>query len=207
MDKIRILDNLSEYYVDYDGFYNELDVKVQTNWSLYYPDKNANILQFVDSFLWQSNNLERKIAHERIPKRYDALVDACILTGSNTADRMTPRWEKEDRYFFSSKDKIMQQAMDSVPYRKWEAAIKLWKKAAELTKSNKTKYQAYDNIAVAYEIVGDMPKALTYIEKALREFTNQLYASEEDGYLLIDYRRNVPKRNEEYKLLKQQLGN
>lgn len=202
-----LTDDISEYYLNEENFYDELNVKVNTNWSIYYLDNKKDNIQFADSFLWHSQNYDRKMALDSLPKRYDALVDACILTGSNIADRMIPRWDKEDRYFFENKNELMTQAMDSVPYRKWSKAIELWNKAAETLKSNKIKYQAYNNIAAAYEIIGDIDKAIDYITKAVDTYSKGGTYSEKDGYFLISYQQILQARKKELKLLNQQLGN
>jgi len=207
LERIFFSDNISEFYLDDGEFYNELDVKVKTEWSIYDIDSRSNTIQFVDSFLWQSSNYDRKITRDSLPKRYDALVDACILSGSNIADRMIPQWEKEDRYFFLSNNKLMNQAMDSVPYRKWEKAIELWKIAADSSKSEKIKYQSYNNIAVSYEIIGNIDNAIDYALKALNSFSNYSYGSDKDRSLLVAYNLSLKKRKDELKLLQKQLGN
>ncbi|VBB43321.1 conserved hypothetical protein [uncultured Paludibacter sp.] len=207
LNKVQLTDNISEFYTEEGSFYNELDVKVKTDWTMYYPDKKNTNIQFVDSFLWTSDNYDRMKARDELPKRYNALVDATILTGSNIADRMIPRWEKEDRYFFCPKDKLMLQAMDSVPLRKWDKAIELWKTAAETSTKNKIKYQAYNNIAIANEIIGNMDEAVNYAKKALDTYSMIPYSSDKDGYQLITYYQNIVNRREEMKLLKKQLGN
>lgn len=206
LDKVYITDHNEEFYTEYGSYGNETEVKVKTDWTLYYLDMKAHSIQFVDSFYWSSYDFDRKTASLNLPNRYNALVDASILLGSNTAERMVPRWEKEDRYFFAPKDSKMQQAMDSVPYLKWQQAITLWEKAAETSKSNKIKYQAYNNIAVSYEIIGNFEKANIYADKALETYLHTANTSEKDGYTLVNYVQSISKRQDELKLLNKQLG-
>lgn len=207
LNNVNTTDNISEYYTEEGIFINELDVKIKTDWSIYYLDKTANTIQFVDSFLWQNEDYSRDKSRKELPSRYNALVDANILTGTNTATRMIPRWEKEERYFFTSRNKIMKQAMDSVQYRKWEKAIELWKTAAENSNSNKTKYQSFNNIANGYEILGNMDTAIQYAKKSLDTLANMSISSDKDAYILINNYKNLVKRREEMKILKQQIGN
>lgn len=210
LNKIELNDCRYEVLVENDEVYkyiNEIDVKTKTDWTIYPLDgKNTNI-QYVDSFLWQTENYDRKIAYEELPSRYDALVDASILSGANIAERMMPRWEKEDRYFFVNNNKSMKQAMDSVSYRKWDKAIELWKNATEKSKSNKIKYQSYCNIATAYEILGNIDQAIYYIQQALETISKNSYAIEKDGFYIVSYEQNLLNRKNEMKILKQQIGN
>ena len=210
LNKVVVNDCRYEFLVENDqGFkyINEIDVKTKTDWTIYPLNGKAINIQYVDSFLWQTESYDRKKSFEELPSRYDALVDASILTGANIAERMIPRWDKEERYFFVSNNKSMQQAMDSVSHRKWEKAIELWENAAQTSKSNKIKYQSYCNIATSYEILGDIDQAIKYIENAENTITNNSFALEKDGFYILTYHQNLLKRKIETKILKQQIGN
>lgn len=208
VNRISISDEVMEFYnADTQEFYNDLDVKVKTDWSVFYPDKKLQSIQFLDSFLWQSSDYNRNRSRDKLPKRYDALVDANILTGTNVAARMIPRWEKEDRVFFGSGNKLMMQAMDSVAKTNWKGAIELWKTAVNTPKSGKIKYQAYHNIANAYEIIGDMDNAVEYAKKAVETYSQASYSDTNDGYILAESLGNLIKRKKEMEIIKRQLGN
>lgn len=182
-----------------------LDVMIDSKWTIHYPtDSVSNFKNFTDKFSWE----EEKI--NSLPNRYDALVDACILTGSNISDRMIPQWGKEDRYFYAPKKSLFVQAMDSVTYRKWPAAIELWKKASTTSKSSRTKFHAYNNIAIGYEIMGDFDYAMLYASKAIEIYPYIIIFSttnENRIYELMDYYDTLKNRKEEAKLLDRQLGN
>lgn len=153
LDHIQLNDIVGNYYENY-SMISALDVKVNTTWSIHYPNNTLSThKQFEDEFSWEETT------SKNLPERYDALVDACILAGSNIAERMIPRWEKQERYFYTPKKTLMQQAMDSVEVRNWKSAISLWKQASDQTKNFKSKYQAAHNQSIAYEILGDIDNA------------------------------------------------
>lgn len=208
VNRINIQDEIFEYYNGgSEEFYNDLEVKVKTDWAVFYPDKKVQNIQFLDSFLWQSGDYNRVRSRDKLPKRYDALVDASILTGTNVAARMIPRWEKEDRVFFSSGNKQMTQAMDSVSKTNWAGAIELWKNAAATAKNAKIKYQSFHNIANAYEIKGDMDKAIEYAKRALDTYSESTNTRDNDGYIIATSYQNLINRKKEMDLIKRQLGN
>lgn len=182
-----------------------LDVKIDTKWTIHYPtDSASHFKQFTDEFSWEEEKLNN------LPDRYDALVDACILTGSNISDRMIPQWGKEDRYFYTPKKSLFVQAMDSVTYRNWPAAIQLWKQAAELTKNSNTKFHAFNNIAIACEIMGDLNNAILYASKAIEIYPYIIIFSsttEDEIFEMINYYETLKKRKEDARLLDKQLGN
>lgn len=204
LDHILVEDDVNVFYTDYGEAQNALDVKVITSWSVHYPNKTSpQMKQFTDEFSWESKSVGE------LPSRYNALVDACILTGSNVADRMIPRWEKQDRYFYTSSKKLMQQAMDSVAHRSWGGAITLWKKAASEYKQPRNQYQIYNNIGIAYEILGDIDNALRYGQQALDIYTGTIalfLIDNADVLRQIEYVEFLKKRKNEIAQIKQQLS-
>jgi tetratricopeptide (TPR) repeat protein len=204
LDHIQTLDEFGRYFVDY-YIVNALDIKVISTWSVHYPDNTASThKQFTDEFSWESENAQN------IPTRYNALVDACILTGSNVAERLIPRWEKQDRYFYTPNHPKMQQAMDSVVTRNWKSAISLWEEAINSTRKNNTKFKAYNNISIAYEILGDINKALEFNQKAINLYpylaTILSSSSGNEIYEIINHNAFLKKRKEEIELIKKQLS-
>ncbi|MHB9054546.1 MAG: DUF6340 family protein [Paludibacteraceae bacterium] len=202
LDHIQLTDRLTKFN---DENLSSLDIKVDTKWTIHYPNDSAGkFKEFSDDFSWEEDNITK------LPNRYDALVDACILTGSNISDRMIPRWEKQDRYFYTPNKPLFVQAMDSVTYRNWPAAIELWEKASNTTKNYNTKFQASNNIAIAYEILGNLDKAMLYASKAIEYYpyiTVISSDSQDNIYNVLDYYSALKKRKEEIKLLDNQLGN
>ncbi len=201
LEHIQISDNL----IKNAGInLNALDVRIDTKWIIHYPTDSASVFkEFSDEFSWEDDKANK------LPNRYDALVDACILTGYNISDRLIPRWEKADRYFYAPKKELFVQAMDSLTYKNWPAAINLWQKASESTKNNRLKFEAYNNIAVAYEITGNLNKAMEYASKAVEIFPYMTVFSSstlDEIYEMIDYYDVLEKRKQEATLLDKQLN-
>ena len=202
LDHIQTTDNLVRSTGDY---ISALDVKIDTKWTIHYPTDSVSIFkEFTDEFSWEEADVKN------LPNRYDALVDACILAGSNISDRMIPRWNKEERYFYTPKKALFVQAMDSVTYRNWPAAIELWEKASSLSKNQSTRFHAFNNIAIAYEIAGNLDKALFYASKAIETYPYIIVfstSSAEEIFNMLDYYEVLKQRKEDAKLLDKQLNN
>lgn len=180
-----------------------VDVLVESKWSIHYPnDTVATSKDFTDEFSWE----EAKSSD--LPSRYNALVDACILAGSNIADRMIPRWEKQDRYYYTPKSPAyMKDAMTSISQRKWEEAISHWDKA-DNKEGYKTRYYAANNKAITYEIMGDIDKAIDNTVKAIEYYQNIVFVapSQDEILSLVDYYRYLKNRKDELILINKQLG-
>lgn len=205
LDHVLTRDYTGEYYyTDTYNTYAALHIDVYSTWSIHYPDDSKPAyFQYADEFSWEDRTISR------LPDRYDALVDASLLTGSNVVDRLIPRWEKQERYFYTPKKPLMIQAMDSVAHRNWEAAILLWQKAANETKNSSLKFYAVNNIAIAYEVLGDYDKAIDYALQAvhLYEHVFVFNISQHQGiYSALEYLEFLKKRKEEIELLNKQLS-
>ena len=104
----------------------------------------------------------------------------------------------------------MQQAMDSVVTRNWKSAISLWEEAINSTRKNNTKFKAYNNISIAYEILGDINKALEFNQKAINLYpylaTILSSSSGNEIYEIINHNAFLKKRKEEIELIKKQLS-
>lgn len=208
LDKITVNDDLIEYYVNESStFLSTLDVKFETFWSVQYPNNpKITSVQFKDTIYWESESYYRKKAMSDIPNRSDALIDGSLYVGQKTINRFIPYWDKVDRYLFKSNNKLMKQGLDSVYVKNWTSAIENWEKAIKNTKSTKVQAQAQNNIAVAYEIIGNMDKASDYAAKSYYSFS-KIPIDEFSSYSrLIDYMNELEQRKSEISVLKKQLG-
>lgn len=208
LDKIKVNDDLSEYYLPETGtFLSTLEVKYETSWSIYYPNKpEIATLQFKDTVYWESESYFRKKTMADLPNRADALVDGALNVGQKSVNRFVPYWEKADRYFFNSRNKLMKKGIDSVYVKNWKSAIEYWEKVLKKSKSNHIKYQAYNNIAIAYEILGDIDKALEYATLSYYSIGKLSMVDYDSFNRVTEYINELTQRKREISKLKIQLG-
>jgi len=208
LDKIEVNDKLSEYYLQESSTYlTTLEVKYMSYWSIYYPDKTEAInVNFKDSIFWESESYSRRKALSDIPDRSNALIDGALYVGQNSIKRFVPYWDKVDRYFFNPKNKEMRQGMDSVYVKNWKAAISHWTKALEKSKKTRIQAEASNNIAIAYEILGDMDKAIEYTTQSLYTFGTLTLVDYESFNRISEYLNELTQRKKDIEILKQQLG-
>ena len=207
LDKIRVNDNIDEYFLqDENSYYASLVVRLETQWSIHYPNKQKfESITFKDTLFWEAAGIQRTKALLKLPKRWDALVDGALYVGKNSVNKLIPYWDKTDRYFFLTNNKFIKQGMDSVYVKNWEAAIKIWENALN-SKNKSTIAKALNNIAIAYEILDDFEKADESITNAL-ETLNSSSVFVEKNYLYIQqYYADLKKRKKEIQLINKQLG-
>lgn len=207
LDKIKVNDRVADYY-DNEGnyFYALLEANYETTWSVSYPKLNkTQSFTFKDTIYWDAESYQRKRALDALPNRYNALIDGALYVGQNTMKKLVPWWDKEDRYFFNVDKKIVKQGLDSVYVKNWTAAIDIWKQG--LTKSNiPTQAKLLHNIAVAYEISGDMPKAIESINKSLAVYETASVMDYNHYLTIFQYSESLKKRKREIDAINLQLG-
>lgn len=207
LDKIKVSDRIVEYYnEESSSFYAMLEANYESNWSVIYPELNVTqSISFKDTIYWDNEAYQRKKAVDGLPNRYNALIDGALYVGQSAMKKFVPWWDKEERYFFLTQNKVLKQGMDSVYVKNWKDAALIWENG--LAKANTTlQAKLLYNIAIVYEIMGDMDKAKQYIEKSFAIYeTNSVI--DYNHYLTIrQYKDKLQKRIREIAEINKQLG-
>ncbi len=207
LDKIKVNDRVADYYDNEENyFYAILEANYETNWSVSYPKLNkTQTYSFKDTIYWDAESYQRKKAIEALPNRYNALIDGALYVGQTTMKKLVPWWDKEDRYFFNTDNKVVKQGLDSVYVKNWTAAIEIWEKGL-LNTNIPTQAKILYNIAVAHEINGNMPKAIEYVKKSLSTYETASIMEYNHYLTIYQYVETLEKRKKEIDNINQQLG-
>lgn len=209
LDFISAQDGLKEYFLENIGIYLAvLEMKYESLWSVHYPNQSeVDTFVFKDTLYWETEAYSRKEALENLPSIETAALDGVLLFGLNTVDRFIPYWDEVDRYFYSSKNKYMLNGVDSISVKNWEGAISDWEKVLASTKNKSVRANAYNNIAIVYEILGDYDRSIEYIDKAIESMDSSFSYNSGRGFQFAAYKKELLRRKSESTLLEKQLGN
>lgn len=129
----------------------------------------------------------------------NATNDVSRGAGELYAKRITPSWYTVTRYFYNKpkKNKELMRGVRQSGVADWTGAIESWKQAMKTAKKDKHAARAAYNIAVAYEVLGDLQKAKEWISKSYVEYGLKDAKEYSD---IIDYRIR------QERILKEQLG-
>jgi len=208
LDRMKVNDKIAELY---DGtnysYYAALIARYETQWSVHYPGNDQyGTVAFRDTVFWDAESFQRKNAWDALPERANAIIDGALYVGQNSVKRFMPYWEKADRYFFSTNNKKLKQGIDSIYVKNWKAAIDIWESAMNKGGAG-LKAKLANNIAIAYELSGDVNKAKEYSQKAL-EYIQQNSIIDAKYFVTINnYATELKKRNKEIEIIDKQLGN
>lgn len=208
LDRVKVNDKIDEYYLEDNAvFYVTLEARYETRWSIYYPERTTfESATFRDTVYWDAQAKRKNIALSDLPKRSDALIDGAMYAGRRSVDRFIPYWDKVDRYFYTSNNKYLSAGIDSATVRNWNGAIQNWKKIVNSKKSYQLRGKAANNIAIAYEVMGDIKNALKYSEIAVNYSMKSLFMDIKTSVAIVAYFDELTRRNAEIELLDKQLG-
>lgn len=173
-----------------NGFYSaataDMQVSYEALFRIYDPVEEEIVLrEFLrDTLYWEDMDVSTRKLFERFPPVKKGLTEAGIVIALELSDQIAVQWYSERRKYFARGNAGMRQASQFAANGNWEEAIARWEKVAESgSKSLKSKAQL--NIALGYEILGNLNLA---IEWALKSY-NTMYRPLTYEYLRILQRR------------------
>ena len=199
---------MQSQFGDFYGYSLGLYAVYDSWWTIQYPDnqKETQLLHYQDTIYWESEGDDSQKLLDNFPDRTDALVDGALYVGQKMLNRLIPYWEESDRYLFDLQQPLMQQGMNKVYQRDWTSAIPLWEEQLSKTSKKSQKALIQNNLAVAYEISGDLDKALSSITSAIDNYSSGL-RSQKNLNAMLDYKETLLARLKQQMLLKEQIGN
>jgi hypothetical protein len=123
-----------------------------------------------------------------------AAFDAGVIYGQ----RITPTYYTVTRNFYDKpkKNKKLSEGVRKSKVADWQGAIQSWEEAMKIAKKDKHKGRISLNIAVGYEVLGDLDKALEWAKKSYVEYEEKL---------ADDYMNQLKARINEEAIVRQQL--
>ena len=210
LNKLKVIDLMEEYFLtDTRLYFLALDAVYESHWSIQYPNRSqTDTIVYTDTVHWNASSYSRRRLFADFPKRSDALMNGALYVGRKSVNRFIPYWEEQERFFFDSKNKMMQQGMNLVYERDWKGAIKAWEEAlsANNNKDKKLQVHASNNLAVAYEITGELGKAIGYMSAAIEVYSKTASSNDSSLQIMSDYYNDLIRRKNDAALLEEQLG-
>lgn len=165
-----LFDAVESFPMEEGDYYALLTAYVAHAWTLQYPDGRETSYTQTDTLYWENIAYTREQALAGLPDRRTALLDMATYAGERFAAEFVPQWETVDRYFYENDHAEVQAGMYAFVRQRWEDAIAHWEKAYD-DKDRKTKAYAAADIAVTFEIKGDLDKAVEWTQKAMDNFS------------------------------------
>ncbi len=198
--KTRVITNYDKdnYYSPVDGQfyqYSGADIKISYNALIrvYDPrDEKVVMRKFMrDTIFWNDVGPTAAELFRHFTTVKQALTETGIAIALDFSDEISTVWRQERRYIFYKGGPELKQASGLVSANQWEPAMALWKKIAENSNSKALKSKAELNLAVGYEILGDIDEAISW---ALKSYDTMFRTTTYNYLEILKYRKNEIKK-------------
>lgn len=128
---------------------------------VYYSTKHQ--IPYEDTYRYKkwwrrtANNAFEAVA--KLVKRNDALVDVSYETGTQFARSIVPLYNWEHRLMYKGKNDPMKRGERQGLAKDWEGALATWLSYYDQEQKYKKRAKAAHNIALAYEVLGNLEEA------------------------------------------------
>ena len=116
---------------------------------------------------WEAKGNLLQLAMTNLIDHREAVMQVSAQSGSLYATRISPHWYRANRSFFTKgkRDANFDIGVRRATVNDWTGAMEAWERSASSSK-RKTAGRSYYNLALMYEIQGDLETALTHAQKA-----------------------------------------
>ncbi len=172
-----------------------IKVSFETVIRVYDPDNEKILSRMIlrDTLIWSDIGTSAGEIFSRFTSIKEALAEVGIAAALEFSDQINPVWKRERRGYFATGDSNLKQADLLVKSGQWGAAIALWKETAEKSKSKSLKSKAEFNIALGYEMLGDIDSSILW---ALKSYET-MYRTNTYSYLEVLKRRKNEINNQQ----------
>lgn len=180
------------------GFYSAVVARMNVNYEalirIYDPKQERVLIRKLiqDTLFWVDYDPSISNLFNRFTPVKNALIEAGIAIALDFSDEITPNWDYSRRLFFGKGNSNFKKADPLIRNNQLDAAMALWMETAENSKSKNKRSKAEFNIALGYELRGDLNKA---VEWALKSY-NTMYRANTYEYLEILKRRIDAQNNQ-----------
>ena len=183
--KTRVLTSYDKdsYYSPMDGqfyAYSAADIKIayEALIRVYDPsDEKIPVRKFMrDTIFWDDVGPTAAELFEHFTPVKQALAETGIAIALDFSDEISTIWSQERRAIFSKGDADLKQAAVLVNANNWDSAMTIWKDIADKSSSKSLKSKAELNLAVGFELRGDIDAAISWALKSYETmFRNVTY--------------------------------
>lgn len=172
-------------------------VTVNCGFRMYHSDRQGIIDEFMfgHETTWGSGELSILAAANAIINRKEAVRQASYDAGLIYGERIIPNWIYVSRDYYKKGNYDLEEGARMMQLNEWDKAITALERALE-SGDRKSKGRAAHNLAIVYEILGDLHSANEWASVAWGRYKEK--KSRSYGYIL-------KRRMEEQELLNRQL--
>lgn len=160
--------NETFYRTSEEGFYSSvyatMKIPYEALFRVYDPEQKRIVLTETirDTLYWEDADASVNGLFNRFTPVKQALTETGITIALDLSEKIAVRWRPERRRYFTTGNSQIRRGSDVAIQGDWPAAIEIWRDVAENANSKSVKSKALLNVALGYEIIGDVEQAINW---------------------------------------------
>lgn len=148
----------------YNGYYAHMMIAYETLFRIYYPAEREIIKNIVvtDTLHWEDADVEIRPLFNRFTTVKAAMIESGIHAALKLSGKIAPDWRLTNRSYFFKGHPLLEEADGLLQENDWHGAADLWHQMAASTGSKSQRSKAEFNLALAYEMFGDIDEAINW---------------------------------------------
>lgn len=178
---MRAVTNYSKHYETWNGgtFMDthsaQMDFYYRAHWRMYEPVHKTILVDVIeqDTLYWNGYEDDVNRLFAKLPSVKSALVETGIAAAIDLSKHIAPKWELETRYYYKLKNNSIDVAINYAAEGDWAQALELWLDSTE-TGNRQTRSKVMLNVALAYEMLGDIDNAIKWARTSKRTYYREV---------------------------------
>lgn len=170
LDKLIIQTDQVDFFEQQGYKYKQMVAKINSVVRVYLPSMDGKIpvVQLTDSLRWEGFDIQdgNAFADQVLPSRSEAMKQLAVLAAEKMTKVFSPHWEKQDRWYYTTMNSEMREGETLSKANKWAEAVERWKAFYNKEGVSQNKAMAAHNIALGYEMLGEMDTAYEWANTA-----------------------------------------
>lgn len=148
----------------FNGYFAQLKIAYEALFRIYYPAEKEIIKNIVvtDTLYWEDADTEIRPLFNRFTTVKTAMIESGIHAALKFSGKIAPDWRLSNRSYFFKGHPLLEAADALIQENDWQGATDLWLQLASSATSKSQKSKAEFNLALAYEMFGDIDEAIKW---------------------------------------------
>lgn len=175
--KLNKSDSSSTLINDFNIYRDATEVvHIFSGWNFYDLKKQKLIYTHLktDTIKWYEPAYNIKMAKRILPSRWDAVLNAADVAGTQFVEFLVPHWLEVERMYYNFSQLKLKSTNELIKQNRWMEAAAIYKKNTKI-RNKKVASKCMFNMALVCELNGDIEAALDWVKKSI-------YANHKDPY-------------------------
>lgn len=209
LDKLIVETDKNESYRQEGYNFSDLTARISSVIRVYLPSMEGRIpaVQYNDSLRWEGFDIQDNaaIAEYMLPSTEEAMKELAVRAAEKMTVVFSPHWIQQDRWYYTLSKSKMREGEKFAKSAQWQNAINSWTQFYNAESNQNNQAKAAGNIALGYEMLGDMDNAYEWAVIAENLFRASTANNSLDRRRAALYKNEIERRKDTSNQLNMQL--